>query len=194
MHLWDLKAGLYHPLRRLPLVRKILDQELVNLRVLLEEGDVRPERIVDIGTGSGSTRALFPERALVVGVDRSGAMLHRARKRIPGLIPIMADALFLPVKSNGTAFVSAIGIAEYIRNKNDLLKETKRVLAPGGWFLITLPRFNALNLCRNLLGSPLFMIRRTQWKSLLHEHGLDVLGVKKSLLQIQYLCRLTANP
>jgi ubiquinone/menaquinone biosynthesis C-methylase UbiE len=187
MNPWDIKAGLYHTIRRAPVIRGILDQEVGNLRSLLNEAGVQPEKVLDIGTGSGSSWELFPNCTLGIGMDRSRVMLEEARKRIPGLNPVLACALDIPVARERMVFVSVIGLSEYIRNKARLLDEVVRVLKPGGWLLITVPTHNYLNRLRNLLGSPLYIQGQREWESLLETGNLRVAGTRRSLLQIQYL-------
>lgn len=187
MTLWDLKAGVYHAVRRAALIRKFLDQETGNLKSLVELPEIEVESILDIGVGSGSSWGIFPRGATGYGIDRSHAMLRQARKRIPGLHPAVADALELPVANQKVEFVSMIGMTEYVRNKAALLDEILRALKPDGWLLITIPARNLLNRMRNALGNPVYIIGQIEWESLLQTRKIRIAGKKRSLLQIQYL-------
>ena len=187
MSLWDLKAGLYHAARRLPLIRTFLDQETWNLKELLDEADLHPDRVLDIGIGSGSTWSIFQKHVTGVGVDRSHAMLAQARKRVPRLHPVVADVEHLPIRKQSMLFIAVIGLAEYIQDKNGLLDQISPLIQSGGWLLVTIPTVRVWNRLRNLLGSPLFMIREAQWEMLIIKHRLGIVGKKRSQLQIQYL-------
>ncbi|NQT27358.1 methyltransferase domain-containing protein [candidate division KSB1 bacterium] len=194
MNLWDLKAGLYHAARCMPLIRKILDREIENLKLLLDEAGIHPEEVLDIGIGSGSSWIIFRESVAGFGIDQSHAMLGQAQKRISGLNPVVASALHLPITEGRLQFVSVIGLAEYIRDKAGLLDESIRILKPGGWLLITIPTGGVMNRLRNLLGNPLYIKGQTEWESMLEARSLHVVGKKRSLLQIQYLLQLKLNP
>ena len=70
--------------------------------------------------------------ATVVGLDFSGEMLQRARRKAPELEWVQGDALALPFED---ASFDAATIGFGVRNLDDLelgLRELRRVLRPGG--------------------------------------------------------------
>lgn len=109
----------------------------------------RPGRTLELGCGTG--RVLVPlARAgvAIVGVDRSAAMLARARRRLGRLrrpvqaTLIRADIRTLPLAPAGVdAAIAPYGVLQSLLSDDDLeraLREVARVLAPGGVFAVDL--------------------------------------------------------
>jgi SAM-dependent methyltransferase len=188
MKLWDMKAAAYHGLRRIPGVGWILEREKKNLRSLVSLAGPLPGLLVDAGTGAGSTLDVFPAGASVVGLDRSAAMLRRARAR-RGILAAAADAGALPLRDRSIPFLSLIGVAEYLRDPGPFLLEAGRVLKPGGFLLLTFSPEGPLNRVRALLGHRLFLARPGEWEARLASSGFPVKAETRSLLQVQILCQ-----
>jgi demethylmenaquinone methyltransferase/2-methoxy-6-polyprenyl-1,4-benzoquinol methylase len=95
---------------------------------------VRPgDRVLDAACGTGDL-AIEASRAgaRVVGLDFSGAMLERARRKAPELEWLQGDLLALPCE-DGDFDAATVGFG--IRNVADLeagLRELRRVVRPGG--------------------------------------------------------------
>jgi demethylmenaquinone methyltransferase/2-methoxy-6-polyprenyl-1,4-benzoquinol methylase len=95
---------------------------------------VRPgDRVLDAACGTGDL-AIEASRAgaRVVGLDFSGAMLERARRKAPELEWLQGDLLALPFE-DGDFDAATVGFG--IRNVADLeagLRELRRVVRPGG--------------------------------------------------------------
>ena len=95
---------------------------------------VRPgDRVLDAACGTGDL-AIEASRtgATVVGLDFSGAMLERARRKAPELEWIQGDLLALPFE-DGSFDAATVGFG--IRNVADLeagLRELRRVVRQGG--------------------------------------------------------------
>jgi demethylmenaquinone methyltransferase / 2-methoxy-6-polyprenyl-1,4-benzoquinol methylase len=84
------------------------------------------------GTGDLAVAAWKAEAGHVVGLDFSGKMLERARRKAPELEWVQGDVLALPFED--ASFDSAV-VGFGVRNVDDLaagLKELRRVLRPGG--------------------------------------------------------------
>jgi SAM-dependent methyltransferase len=98
--------------------------------------------MADLGCGPGLyARRLARDapRALVVGVDLSEAMLHRAallarRARLPNLKLVRADLCRLPFADAGFARAHAGGVLHLLANPDAALGEASRVLMEGGTF------------------------------------------------------------
>lgn len=190
MRVWDLKAFVYHGARRLPGIRRILDAEIRNLRSLIGRVPDFPEPAADAGTGAGSTLCVFPESGRLVCVDRSVPMLVRAKRR-RAIQPVAGDLRRLPFRKNGLGFLSAIGVCEYLPDPLGFPFEAARVLRPGAYFLVTVPRPGILTLPRNLLGHRLRTVRQDAWENALTGAGFAISGKESSLFQIQYLAQKT---
>lgn len=97
-----------------------------------------PTRVLDLGLGDGDLldrlRRTCPTPIVPTGVDVSGAMLEKARERLPDLVPVHASAAdaskHLPPAAFDVAF--AHFILAYV-SLNDVLDEAARLLAPGGY-------------------------------------------------------------
>jgi demethylmenaquinone methyltransferase / 2-methoxy-6-polyprenyl-1,4-benzoquinol methylase len=103
-------------------------------RRLTAHAVVRPgDRVLDACCGTGDLA--LADRAAggeVVGVDFSGRMLERARRKAPDLEWVQADATALPF---GDASFDVVTVGFGIRNLPDLqagLRELARVTRPGG--------------------------------------------------------------
>ena len=84
------------------------------------------------GTGDLAVAAAKSGAAGVVGLDFSGRMLERARRKAPELEWVQGDVLALPF--DDARFDSAV-VGFGVRNVEDLeaaLRELRRVLRPGG--------------------------------------------------------------
>ena len=91
------------------------------------------DRVLDAACGTGDLAiAARDAGATVVGLDFSGEMLQRARRKAPELEWVQGDALALPFED---ASFDAATIGFGVRNLDDLelgLRELRRVLRPGG--------------------------------------------------------------
>jgi demethylmenaquinone methyltransferase/2-methoxy-6-polyprenyl-1,4-benzoquinol methylase len=100
------------------------------VRDAVREGD----RVLDAccGTGDLAVAARDAGASSVVGLDFSGRMLERARRKGPELEWVQGDVLALPFEDG--SFDSAV-VGFGVRNVEDLeagLRELRRVLRPGG--------------------------------------------------------------
>jgi demethylmenaquinone methyltransferase/2-methoxy-6-polyprenyl-1,4-benzoquinol methylase len=103
-------------------------------RATVREAVKRGDRVLDAccGTGDLAVAARKAGAGEVVGVDFSGRMLERARRKAPEVEWVQADVLRLPF--DDASFDSAV-VGFGVRNVEDLeagLKELRRVLRPGG--------------------------------------------------------------
>jgi ubiquinone/menaquinone biosynthesis C-methylase UbiE len=100
------------------------------------------ERVLDCGTGAGHTAlALAPHAREVIGIDITEEMLAAARDlaRQRGLENVQfeaADALALPYADGSFDVVANRQSAHHYADLGRALDETRRVLRPGGRFLL----------------------------------------------------------
>ncbi len=121
-------------------------------------------------------------------MDRSSGMIRTLRK-IPVDV-VRADAQTVPFRDRAFSFVAAVGLTEYIHEKDRFVDEIRRVVRPGGLFLSTISPPGVLNSLRNLMGHRIHTIRSEAWEQLLSSKGFRVQRKSRSLIQIQFLFKL----
>jgi SAM-dependent methyltransferase len=102
-------------------------------------------RIVDIGCGTGGMAARLPRGSLCAALDYDPGALTFCRER--GIVPLLrGDASFLPFADD--SFDAAL-VLDVLYHKNvaepaQVLREVRRVLAPGGVVVINVPAYQWL--------------------------------------------------
>lgn len=108
---------------------------------LLERLDLiklRPERILDVGCGTGQiTAALLKKyrKARVIGLERAAAMVKRARLRAPWLRTLhgaVAEPEALPLPTASCDLIFSNLALPWSADIDRVLAEFQRVLKPGG--------------------------------------------------------------
>lgn len=79
----------------------------------------------------------------VVGVEISKQIASKAKCYFPMSEFINADVRHLPFKDDAFGMYLSLGVIEHFRTPSQAMLETKRVLKPGGFVIITVP--NALS-------------------------------------------------
>lgn len=101
----------------------------------------KPERVLDIGCGTGRGTALLKKRwrdAQVIALDFSQPMLQRARKHAGWLKPlarVCADGLALPFPDHSMDVVYSNLVVQWCDTPRDLFREFVRVLKPDGFLV-----------------------------------------------------------
>lgn len=92
--------------------------------------------ILEIGVGTGLVAGSVGELgARVVGVDLSAPMLSKAVARLGSRVAL-GDALRLPVATGSIRGAYAVWVLHLVADVRAVLAEVRRVLAPGGVFLV----------------------------------------------------------
>ena len=98
----------------------------------------KPERVLDIATGTGDLALEMQDacpEAEIIGSDFCAEMLEHARDR--GLAKtLVADALALPFEDESFDVVTVAFGLRNMASDPDALKEMRRVLRPGGHLLV----------------------------------------------------------
>jgi len=144
---------------------------------------------IDLGCGTGDS--FFPSTADldIIGLDRSPARLKRADRHAQ--YPLLAaDVQHLPCKNRSIVLFTAIGLAEYLRDLNILLREVKRTARPGAFLLLTSSPGNIFGLARMPLGERIFMRRAERVSSLFTRQGFALLAHRHLATQDLFLFRL----
>jgi ubiquinone/menaquinone biosynthesis C-methylase UbiE len=105
-------------------------------------------RVLDIGCGTGHFAAeLAAKGLLVVGLDRSTAMLEEMHSRFPHIPIILGDAHRLPIKAAAVDLVVFITTLEFLEAPAMALAEAVRV-ARQGLVVVALNRWSLGGLSR----------------------------------------------
>lgn len=166
--------------------------ERLERRLVLDlAGDVKRQRILDVGCGDGVLAIEMCERdARVVGIDTSEPMIdaavQRARDRRADVTFILGNAKRLPFASNQFDLVTAITILCFVEDASAVFDEIARVLRPGGRLVIgELGRWSSWAAARRVrawLGSPLWQLARfrtsKELRALAQRAGLEVIDVR----------------
>lgn len=109
--------------------------------------------ILDIGCGFGEFAGVFFDKTIEVGIDVDDKDLLRARQVKKFKKLILADARKLPFPNNSFNTIFSNSVLEHIPDVNKVIKESYRILKPGGFFIYTVPINNFYN---NLYFTSLF--------------------------------------
>jgi len=118
--------------------RKAIVKNLLNKHLTNEKGE-----ILDVGCGTGETTKMLASFGKVHGIDKSAEAVSFCKKR--GLKHVMvAEASSLPYNKNTFLLATMLDLLEHIKNDSRALKESFRVIKPGGLLLITAPAWQFL--------------------------------------------------
>ncbi|MBI3732478.1 MAG: methyltransferase domain-containing protein [Chloroflexi bacterium] len=100
----------------------------------------KPRRVLDVGCGAGNMMHHLARYGPVQGVEIDPRPLRLAQER--GYDARLADASAgLPFDAEQFDLVAMLDVVEHNRDDSAILREGWRVLAPGGFLLITVPAF-----------------------------------------------------
>jgi SAM-dependent methyltransferase len=128
-------------------------------------GEAQPgERVLDLGCGAGRfVAALRGIGADPVGVELAEGALERARRNVPGAdLRLVEPDGSLPLGHGEVDLVWCSEVLEHVADTGAFLTEARRVLAPGGRILVTVPDHG--------------VARRTAIALARHEQHYDPLG------------------
>lgn len=93
--------------------------------------------VAEIGAGTGNFLSLFDRiAARQIAIDLTPDMLARAISRHPHLEAVVADGARLPLRSRSVDLVTSAQTLHHIHAPISVIREMRRVLAPGGRVLI----------------------------------------------------------
>ena len=116
--------------------RKIDEIEKRTFLKYLKKTDVR--HIVEIGAGTGHWTSFFADQGFcITATDVSDKMIEVAlAKKISNTVFMQADATNLPFPDNSVDAIVAVTSIEFVSDRDKAIEEIKRVLKPGGYFII----------------------------------------------------------
>jgi SAM-dependent methyltransferase len=111
--------------------------------LLNRAGPPSPPRILDAGCGTGRNLETLARLGEAEGIDPSPQAVDFCRDRgIRGVQ--VADATALPFEDGRFGLISATDVVEHIEDDRRALAEMRRVSAPGGALLLTVPAYGWL--------------------------------------------------
>ena len=114
----------------------------------------KDERIVEAGCGLGAWVIYLGDLGYdIVGIDNDAQVIGRLKEWRPSLNVSAGDIRGLPCETGSLGAVISLGVMEHFEEGCDeAMRETWRVLRPGGLFFFTVP---LNNLFRKLVAHPL---------------------------------------
>jgi SAM-dependent methyltransferase len=128
--------------------------------------------VLDVGCGTGATSAALAEFGEVFAVDLSQEAVHFAHGR--ALQTAVMNAAGLAVQEQAFQLVVALDVIEHLEDDRGAMAELRRVLAPGGRILITVPAYKWLWSSHDVANGHWRRYRRMELKRLLETSGFEV--------------------
>ncbi len=146
-----------------------VDRDLWNehlARYLFASRLARRKRVLDIACGMGYGSAeLGKSAASVYGIDIAPPAVSGAREKYAAynITFLAASATQLPFRDAAFDLVVAFEVIEHLEHWDQLLLEARRLLAPGGQFVISTPNQSYYAETRKLAGPNPFHVREFQY-------------------------------
>jgi SAM-dependent methyltransferase len=100
-------------------------------------------RILDAGCGSGRNMVELARHGTVTGVELSQTSVELARARSSGEV-IAGSVLEMPLAEDSFDLAASLDVIEHLEDDLGALRELRRVVAPGGSLLVTVPAYQWL--------------------------------------------------
>jgi SAM-dependent methyltransferase len=120
--------------------RTVLERVIDQLR--LPVGGA-PIRILDAGCGSGRNMVELARHGTVTGIELSEMSVRLARERGAGEV-IEGSVLEMPFAAGSFELATSLDVIEHLQDDLAALRELRRVVAPGGALLVTVPAYQWL--------------------------------------------------
>jgi SAM-dependent methyltransferase len=117
--------------------RVVLDRVLADLRLPARA------RILDAGCGSGRNMVEFARHGTVTGIELSDTSVALARARGAGEV-VEGSVLDMPFEADAFDLAASLDVIEHLQDDLQALRELRRVVAPGGSLLVTVPAYQWL--------------------------------------------------
>jgi SAM-dependent methyltransferase len=99
-----------------------------------------PARILDAGCGSGRNMVELARRGTVTGVELSDTSVCVARARDAGEV-VLGSVVEMPFADDSFDLAVCLDVIEHLEDDGAALRELRRVVAPGGSLLVTVPAY-----------------------------------------------------
>jgi SAM-dependent methyltransferase len=114
--------------------RKVLEGVITGLRL------PGRARILDAGCGSGRNMIDLARHGVVTGIELSDISVQLARGRSVGEV-IAGSVLQMPFDDDSFELAASLDVIEHLEDDLGALRELRRVVAPGGSLLVTVPAY-----------------------------------------------------
>ncbi|MBW2173556.1 MAG: class I SAM-dependent methyltransferase [Deltaproteobacteria bacterium] len=105
---------------------------------------LKKNRILDIGSGTGTILKLLEGYGIAYGVELSTDAIQFLKRRDLNFVVRSDASLSIPFKEDVFSVITCLDVLEHIDDDFALLNEMVRVCEPGGHIILTVPAFNAL--------------------------------------------------
>jgi SAM-dependent methyltransferase len=117
--------------------RTVLERVIAQLRLPARS------RILDAGCGSGRNMVDLARHGVVTGIELSDTSVALARARDCGEV-IAGSVLEMPFAADSFDLAASLDVIEHLEDDLAALRELRRVVAPGGSLLVTVPAYQWL--------------------------------------------------
>jgi SAM-dependent methyltransferase len=117
--------------------RTVLERVIAQLRLPARS------RILDAGCGSGRNMVDLARHGVVTGIELSDTSVALARERDCGEV-IEGSVLEMPFAADSFDLAASLDVIEHLEDDLAALRELRRVVAPGGALLVTVPAYQWL--------------------------------------------------
>jgi SAM-dependent methyltransferase len=117
--------------------RNVLERVIADLRLPARA------RILDAGCGSGRNMVEFARHGTVTGIELSATSVRLAREREAGEV-VEGSVLEMPFDADAFDLAASLDVIEHLQDDLQALRELRRVVAPGGSLLVTVPAYQWL--------------------------------------------------
>ncbi len=155
----------------------------IHKRVLAVAGaGPAPGSIVDVGCGTGRLLRKARERwphAHLIGVDPAEGMVKKARLMMPDSVFIVSPAELIPLPDSSVDLVVSTTSFHHWQDQLQGIREIRRILRPGGPFLLsdmTFPQFMLKFIHHGRFCNP------QEVRDMFEQAGLEVRMQRRSLL------------
>jgi SAM-dependent methyltransferase len=108
--------------------------------VIAELGLPAHARILDAGCGSGRNMVELARHGAVTGVELSQTSVELARARGAGEV-LAGSVLQTPFEADSFELAASLDVIEHLEDDLAALRELRRIVAPGGALLVTVPAY-----------------------------------------------------
>src|SRR6201995_4077813 len=117
--------------------RTVLERVIADLRLPARA------RILDAGCGSGRNMVELGRHGTVTGIELSDTSVRLARERGAGEV-VEGSVLEMPFEADSFDLAASLDVIEHLEDDLAALRELRRVVAPGGALLVTVPAYQWL--------------------------------------------------